>query len=63
MQDEYNAQIEKEKEQAEKERRMVEAEQQLQELKNDLSKWQSDAVTSALKSTEVGKALLKDLQG
>jgi len=53
--DEYNAQVQKEGELEKLKKDNV-------RLKNDLSKWQSQAVTTALKGTKVGKAVLKDLQ-
>ena len=53
--DEYNAQVQKEGELEKLKKDNV-------RLQEDLSKWQSDAVTSALKGTKVGKAVLKDLQ-
>lgn len=60
--DEYNAQVQKEKEQVEKERELEKLKKDNVRLKNDLTKWQSQAVTTALKGTKVGKAVLKDLQ-
>ena len=59
--DEYNAQVQKEKEKVEKERELEKLKKDNVRLQEDLSKWQSDAVTSALKGTKVGKAVLKDL--
>ena len=53
--DEYNAQVQKEGELEKLKKDNI-------RLQEDLSKWQSDAVTSALKGTKVGKAVLKDLQ-
>ena len=53
--DEYNAQVQKEGELEKLKKDNV-------RLQEDLSKWQSHAVTSALKGTKVGKAVLKDLQ-
>ena len=53
--DEYNAQVQKEGE-------LEKLKKDNMRLQEDLSKWQSDAVTSALKGTKVGKAVLKDLQ-
>lgn len=62
MQDDYNARNEKEEAQAQKEKELEELKKDHVRLQNELSKWKSNAVTSALKGTEVGKAVLKDLE-